>query len=362
MKRAVALVLALSSCDAKSAPADVPSAPAASSSPSVSSAAASGSALAPQPSAAPPPPPEPPSYAQSTADLLALMGPFPEGGKARRGETLEEFGERLFGLGGPGKTNQGNPELAMHAVSKSACKKGLEGVVLQTPEQKALCGAEMMVPIWTAKEGKEGAHVCIDVFEAPNKPCELPFVWTGPTPAREICRRLDKRLCTQDEWVTACSGDPEGGAPSRFAYGETLDLAICNTNKRAAAHQVGTTACDPNTIGAAYKTCGTHTEPSGSFPKCKSRFGVYDQHGNVAEIMTRWDPEEEETVSQLKGSAFFYVDVIPDKKRTKETYSDHCAHDPRWHVEPMKKAWHVNYHLGFRCCRDIPGKDPKKKR
>jgi hypothetical protein len=41
------------------------------------------------------------------------------------------------------------------------------------------------------------------------------------------------------------------------------------------------------------------------------------------------------------------------KEGARETYADHCAHDPRWHVEPMVKAWHVNYHLGFRCCKTI---------
>ena len=45
----------------------------------------------------------------------------------------------------------------------------------------------------------------------------------------------------------------------------------------------------------------------------------------------------------------------PDERQVKgrETYPDHCAHDPRWHVEPMNEAWHVNYHLGFRCCKTV---------
>ena len=74
-------------------------------------------------------------------------------------------------------------------------------------------------------------------------------------------------------------------------------------------------------------------------------------HGNVAEEMTRYDPDGH-VYSQLKGSAFFYVDVArkPGDKPVKENYPDHCAHDPRWHVERMDDAWHVNYHLGFRCC------------
>ena len=99
-----------------------------------------------------------------------------------------------------------------------------------------------------------------------------------------------------------------------------------------------------------------HTEPSGAFPKCRSRFGVFDQHGNVAEVMTRKE-RDGNVVTQLKGSAFFYVEVArrPEDPAWSpgahgETYPDHCNYDPRWHVEPIEKAWHVNYHLGFRCC------------
>lgn len=298
------------------------------------------------------------SHRETFEELVALAGPFVEPpGKARK-TPLEALLARTVGPGGPGTTNQGNKAIAKHAVSKRACLRGLASLELVTSEQRARCGAELMVPIWKVGEGLADAKVCVDVFEYPNRPCELPFVWIGPTSAAELCARAGKRLCTQDEWVTACAGDPAGGAPRRFAYGDELDLSACNTSKKAALHN--DKPCDPSTIASAYATCGTHTEPSGSFPRCRSRFGVFDQHGNVAEIMTRWDREEDTTVSQLKGSAFFYVDVVPKtgKKVTAEerrrSYSDHCAHDPRWHVEPMKKAWHVNYHLGFRCCRDVP--------
>nr|WP_240806989.1 SUMF1/EgtB/PvdO family nonheme iron enzyme [Polyangium spumosum] len=176
------------------------------------------------------------------------------------------------------------------------------------------------------------------------------MVWVPPAHAAALCELQGKRLCTQDEWVLACRGDPEGGAPSTYAYGSELDLDICNTNKPAA--KWSDKPCDPRTIDTTWATCATNTEPAGSSPRCRSRFGVYDQHGNVAEAMTRFDPEEDKVVSQLKGSAFFYVDVARrlDEPPRREVYSDHCAHDPRWHVQPIRKAFHVNYHLGFRCC------------
>ena len=74
--------------------------------------------------------------------------------------------------------------------------------------------------------------------------------------------------------------------------------------------------------------------------------------------MTRLDADGQ-VYSQLRGSAFFYWSVArrPNerpKKGERETYPDYCAYDPRWHVEPIESAFHVNYHLGFRCCKTIP--------
>ncbi|HEY2365001.1 MAG TPA: hypothetical protein VGH87_01400, partial [Polyangiaceae bacterium] len=149
-----------------------------------------------------------------------------------------------------------------------------------------------------------------------------------------------------------CRGDPAGGADQTYAYGNDLDLEICNTNHNRGPQN----PCRTRDAQTTWSTCSTETEPSGSYPKCRSRFGVFDQHGNVAEAMTR-KTKEGDVVTQLKGSAWFYVEVArkPDEVQTgtRETYPDHCNFDPRWHVEPIASAWHVNYHLGFRCCKSI---------
>jgi hypothetical protein len=275
---------------------------------------------------------------------------------------LDAFLDKTFGLGSPYKSNQGNPALAKHFVGRAQCLAGLAGLTLVTEEQRRVCGADDMVPIWAHGDPSK-AEACIDVFEFPNRPCELPFVWIGPTQAKAVCEAEGKRLCRQEEWMLACGGDPEGGPATKYAYGDELDLEICNTNKSATIYGKD---CDPDTVQSAWSTCATNTEPSGAFPRCRSRFGVFDLHGNVAEIMTRRDLEDGRTKSQLKGSAFFYTDVARDEngkapkghpkiepERMRTTYPDVCRHDPRWHVEPIGRAWHVNYHLGFRCCKSI---------
>jgi formylglycine-generating enzyme required for sulfatase activity len=215
---------------------------------------------------------------------------------------------------------------------------------------------ENMVPIYLGGNPK-AAKACIDVFEFPNKPCELPMVWGTPSEAEKICGTLGKRLCTQSEWNLACQGDPEGGSPSTYAYGDALDLDICNTHKPHPTGDNGQWLCNASSAQTAWATCATETEPSGSFPRCRSRFGVFDQHGNVAEMMTRLD-RDGVLYTQLKGSAFFYVDVArkpteAQKPGARETYPDHCAYDPRWHVEPLETAVHSSYHLGFRCCLSL---------
>jgi hypothetical protein len=260
------------------------------------------------------------------------------------------FLRNAFGVDGPGRMSQGNKAIARHTISKEKCLAGLKDIVIQTPEQRAKCGADNMVPVWI--KGKE-PWFCIDVFEFPNKPCELPMVWTPPTWAKKVCELQGKRLCAQTEWNIACRGDPDGGDDWRYAYGNKVDIDICHTNLR---HR---TACVPRDAKSAFATCTTDTEPSGSFPKCRSRFGVFDQHGNVAEVMMR---REGDTVfSQLKGSAWFYNELVrePDQPIPESTtnkagaYPDHCNFDPRWHVEKLEEAWHVNYHLGFRCCKSL---------
>jgi len=255
----------------------------------------------------------------------------------------------------PGRFNQGNPEIARHSIDARTCLDGLHGVVLQTGEQRARCqGRDAMVPLYRGGDPAK-ATACVDLFEYPNRVCELPFVWGTPAEADNLCRAEGKRLCTQSEWTLACAGDPLGGADRAYAYGSELDLEICNTNRPHAFGPDGQTwLCSAQTAETAWSTCATETEPSGAFPRCRSRFGVFDLHGNVAEIMTRPGPDGE-VLTQLKGSAFFYVDVArepaaPQKPGGRETYPDHCAYDPRWHVELLPTARHSNYHLGFRCC------------
>jgi sulfatase modifying factor 1 len=274
--------------------------------------------------------------------LRALMG--------GAGSLALPIGEGAWRIG------QGNRSISQHSIGRRACVEQLRDVVLQTPEQRGQCGEANMVPVWDKGASREAARFCIDIFEFPNKACELPFVFVAPFQAKRICEGQGKRLCAQEEWNLACRGDPAGGPDRLYAYGEKLDLTVCNTNKS----RLGSSPpCDVSTSEKLWTTCGTNTEPSGAFRGCRSRFGVFDQHGNVAEIMTRLEPADGQMKSQLKGSAFFYVEVAekPTEPGYWTKYPDHCNFDPRWHVENLETAAHMNYHLGFRCCKSVGAHD-----
>ena len=291
------------------------------------------------------------SHKETQEDLLALFAIKDFTDEEKKRIQPDRFLRSVFGSDGPGHMSQGNRAIASHLISKDKCLAGLQGVTIQTTSQRATCGTENMVPVWA--KGKE-PWFCIDVFEFPNKACELPFVWTPPTWAKKVCELQGKRLCSDIEWNMACRGDPEGGEDWRYAYGTRLDLDVCNTTKGHIR------PCIVRDAKTAWTTCATETEPSGAFPQCRSRFGVFDQHGNVAEVMMR--RQGDQVFTQLKGSAWYYDELAkepnaptPDTTPNKQgAYPDHCNFDPRWHVEHLDTAWHVNYHLGFRCCKSIP--------
>ncbi len=90
------------------------------------------------------------NHVETKEGLLAL---FTIKRPPKRDSNADGFLDKSFGPGTPARINQGNKLLGKHAISKAKCLKGLEGVTIQTEEQRAQCGGfENMVPIH--KKGK----------------------------------------------------------------------------------------------------------------------------------------------------------------------------------------------------------------
>jgi len=255
---------------------------------------------------------------------------------------------------------QGNPEVVEHPLTRAECiaRRKEAGV---HDEKKPLCKAPFMVPLYDSPREKEAdAKVCIDRYEFPGLPCEYPMTWISTEKAEAICKVMGKRLCDAHEWEGGCAGSLRPAEDEyafgrdrktmrglhnlhreiRWAYGTKKDHAKCGTmsNKSKTCTSSG------------WKRCGSNTYPAGSFPECKSPFGVYDQHGNVAEHMAL--PMRIEELGsrggfgepEMKGSWFIFGRY--------EAHIDDCRwRSPDWHANEGKN--HSNYHLGFRCCKDL---------
>jgi formylglycine-generating enzyme required for sulfatase activity len=101
--------------------------------------------------------------------------------------------------------------------------------------------------------------VCIDRYEFPNRKGVLPETAVDEEAAAARCRAVGKRLCTRREFTAAC----ESRRGWLFAYGRRFRQDVCNT--------------------AGPKGERRPPEPSGARPKCRTRSGIYDLNGNLAE-------------------------------------------------------------------------------
>ncbi|HTJ85083.1 MAG TPA: SUMF1/EgtB/PvdO family nonheme iron enzyme [Polyangiaceae bacterium] len=193
----------------------------------------------------------------------------------------------------------------------------------------------------TALEGIEKPiHVCVDQYEAPNKKGSPPLVMRSFNSAKRFCEDRGKRMCSEEEWETAC----EGPTYEPLAYGWAVDKKLCNSDKKwmevdfAKFAQGGDVA--KNESDRLWQ--GT---PSGRFPGCVSSFGVYDMMGNVEEwVSTR--PTRKWPGALMGG---FWAKPWTGCRGTND------AHEPGFQF----------YETGFRCCAepgtlDADGKRIKK--
>ncbi len=171
-------------------------------------------------------------------------------------------------------------------------------------------------------------HFCMDRFEYPNAKGAYPWIGVSWYEATELCESEGKRLCSENEWTFACEG--EEAMP--YPYGYTRDATACVVDKMW--RPFNEAAMQPRGAPAAMAEMDRLWQgvASGTQPRCRSPFGVYDMVGNIDE----WThtSREGERPSILKGGYWGPV-------RTR------CRPTTRSHDEN-----HVFYQQGFRCCTD----------
>jgi formylglycine-generating enzyme len=210
------------------------------------------------------------------------------------------------------------------ALQQGVCKRWINK---DFPERCAEFDRDKWLSI-TSKLEQRDMHFCIDRFEYPNRKGENPYILVDFTEAGNLCKAKDRRLCTEDEWTFACEGDEAMPYP----YGYVRDVTACMVDKnwrqwdgswgQGRGSEKAKQELDKLWQGV----------PSGSMPRCKSPFGVYDLTGNVDEWTRSSSGSGNKSI--LKGGYWGPV-------RTR------CRPTTRVHNE-----WHVLYQQSFRCCAD----------
>lgn len=238
---------------------------------------------------------------------------------------------------------------------------------MKTAQTEPGCPAEMAVI--PAADGQ----FCIDRFEA-SIVCRMPSgetrTWPGNVAVDGIedeivavsqkgtkpqgyisgiqaglaCEHAGKRLCSSDEWVTACRGP----AHTLYPYGNQRRAGACNDRfKTLDFHPVVRLFHEVAPRGTNEKLMWTtswindprllelsHTvSPTGSFPDCVNDYGLADMVGNLHEWVA--DPQ-----GMFRGGFFM------------DTYQHGEGCDYRTSAHPMK---YHDYSTGFRCCADPSG-------
>ncbi|MCC6556437.1 MAG: SUMF1/EgtB/PvdO family nonheme iron enzyme [Polyangiaceae bacterium] len=161
-----------------------------------------------------------------------------------------------------------------------------------------------------------------------------PQAYISRDQAEEACKNAGKRLCTDEEWVTACKGK----RPTTFPYGDDRKAGACNdAGVSSFNHYYGDGGAEPpqaqytwdNMNDSRLNQMKGTLAPTGRFKKCKSSYGTYDMVGNLHE----W--------TSAPGGTFrggYYLDTALN--------GDGCEYKTTAHV-----ASYHDYSTGFRCCK-----------
>jgi formylglycine-generating enzyme len=173
----------------------------------------------------------------------------------------------------------------------------------------------------------------LDELAAPRAmslPGVVPNGYLNRPMAEAACQNAGKRLCTSEEWVTACRGD----RGTQFPYGTTYEAGRCNVfrsiHPAAVLHGNASEGhLDPR-LNQVTEGGDPLLRVTGGTPECRSTWGadaIYDMVGNL-----------DEWVSDAGGvfvGGFF-------SRGTKQGCESRIeSHPPQY----------FDYSLGVRCCR-----------
>jgi hypothetical protein len=178
---------------------------------------------------------------------------------------------------------------------------------------RSLRCAEYEQPARCASQQRVRMKYCIDKTEYMSEGSKRATSGQTLSQAQAACQSQGKRLCSNEEWTFAC----EGEAMQPYPYGFKRDQQRCNIDRI-------------DLVDGAGKLKDLRASP-GSYPECKSSFGVLNLSGNV-----------EEYVMNSRGSA-------QRKGGYWQPGANHCRA-----AEPHEDPGYAAIETGFRCCSDAP--------
>jgi formylglycine-generating enzyme required for sulfatase activity len=287
---------------------------------------------------------------------------------------------QIFANSPNGWMGQGNPSVTQHPLTPEEAAARVGGSVEQVQasyrnrEFERICGGPFMVPLYDPEtQSPSDATVCADMFEYPNIPMVYPVVWVRANEAAQLCAAEGGRMGDAHEWEGAAAGqllppdypfDLVRGMSGSAAVNTIRNWHNNNYASTSGTYSIGawqSGVCATGSFknascnGGSFQGCGSNTYPAGSFPACQSPLGVFDIDGNAAEHMNLPLSEDQMAsagsttlgVTEMKGSWFIW-----DTIRAHEHWARWRA--PFWHgTRVMSESSHRNYHLGFRCFRDV---------
>lgn len=159
----------------------------------------------------------------------------------------------------------------------------------------------------------------------------VPQGYINQEQAESACLNAGKRLCSNSEWLRACSGP----ADNVYPYGDTLMPSVCNDHRDQHPVVEYFMSTDDSIWSQLDHPCINQLDdslaPSGAFADCQTAEGLSDMMGNLHE----WTDDPAGT---FRGG--FYVDTVINGPGC--LYAT-TAHD----------VYHWDYSTGFRCCADL---------
>lgn len=169
--------------------------------------------------------------------------------------------------------------------------------------------------------------------QAVSAPGLVPQGYLSYYSAKRLCEAAGKRLCTEDEWTTACRGE----SSTQFPYGTEYRANQCNVGSylhpAAILHGLSSSGhLDPRLNLLMIAGDAPVLRETGATPSCASRWGndaVFDMVGNLDEWVATDD-------GMFRGG--FYA------RRAKNGCDAEVTSHPNTYFD---------YSTGGRCCRDV---------